>query len=146
MDRIVQMKRNSKSPQSIFQEMGKARWTPFDAFAVKTKLGATLLLSANTDAGVPSAVHIDEIEVPESLRRRGVATKAMTALCRLADKYQFHLEGGPIGLSCDPWRDKFVEWMLRFGFKADPRFADTPIDDQNAFFVRRLPKTRCGVN
>ncbi len=136
------MKEDSKFAKSIFREIGKVQWTEFDAFAVKTKLGATFLLCPNSDVGVPTGVHIDEIEVPESVRRRGVATNAMAALCRLADKYHFKLDGGPIGWSNDPWRDKFVKWMLGFGFEADPRFDGIQIDDQAAFFVRRLPKAR----
>lgn len=114
------MKRHSKSPKSILQELGKVRWTQSDAFEVNAKRGARLLLSPNSDDAVPTRVHIDEIEAPESLRRRGVATEAMTALCHLADKYQFRLDGGPIGWSESPWRDKYVEWVLSFGFVADP--------------------------
>jgi hypothetical protein len=140
MDRIIQVKRNLKSPISIFQEIGKVRWTQSDAFAVKTKRGATFLLSPNSDDGVPTRVHIDEIEVPESLRRRGVATEAMTALCQLADKYQFRLEGGPIGWSESLWRDKFVDWVSRFGFKRDRPLFLLPVDDSKTFYVRRLPR------
>ena len=139
MDRIVQMKRNSKSPKSIFQEIGKVRWTQFDAYSVKTKHGATFLLSPNSDDGVPTRVHIDEIEVPESLRRQGVAGAAMTALYHLADRYQFRLEGGPIGWSESPWRDKFVEWVLNFGFEPDPSPSVPQVDDPKAFYVWRLP-------
>jgi hypothetical protein len=140
MDRIVQMKRNPKSSKSVFQEIGKVRWTQFDAFAVKTKAGATFLLSPNSDNAVPTRVHIDEIEVPESLRKRGVATEAMTALCRLADKYQFRLEGGPIGWSESLWRDKFVDWVFRFGFVPDQSLFVPRVDDPTTFYVCRLPK------
>ena len=85
----------------MFGEIGKAEWSPTkDAFVVETKLGATILLSPNSDNGVVFGVHIDEIEVPEPLRRRGVATNALAALCQLADKSQFKLEGGPVG--CRP--------------------------------------------
>ena len=139
MDRIVQMKRNPKSAKSVFKEIGKVRWTPYDAFEVKTELGARFLLSPNDDGGLPTRVHVDEILVHESLQRRGVGTQAMTALCRLADKYQFRLDGGPIGWSESLWRDKFVEWVLSFGFEPDPGEFLARVDDPKAFYVRRLP-------
>lgn len=143
MDRIIQMKRKQICTRTIFRELGKVQWSQtHDAFAVRTELGATLLLSPNCDEGLPTGVRIDEIEVPEPRRRRGVATNAMAALCELADQYQFRLEGGPVGWSDDPWREKFVEWLKGFGFAADPRFTSTPIDDPSAFLVRRLPKRR----
>lgn len=72
----------------MFKEIGKVRWTQFDAFAVKTKLGATFLLSPNGNEDRPTRVHIDEIHVPQKLQRKGIATEAMSALCWLADKYQ----------------------------------------------------------
>ena len=115
------------------------RWTRFDAFAVTTERGATLLLSPNSDVGVPTAVHIDEIAVPESYRKTGAATEALVALCKLADKHQFLLVGGPIGWSEAPWRDKFIKWMFRFEFERDPSPFLLPIDDPLAFYVRRLP-------
>lgn len=139
MDRIVQMKRNSKSAISIFRQIGSVHWTRFDAFAVKTKGGATLLLSPNSDGDIPTVVHIDEIHVPEPLRKRGVATQAMTGLCRLADKYQFRLEGGPIGFRESSWRDKFVEWMLSFGFMPNTSPFLSKVDDPMAFYVYRQP-------
>lgn len=134
------MKRNELCPNSIFNEIGEVAWSPVnDAFVVKTKQGATLIVSPNSEIGVPSIVHIDEIEVPLSLRRRGVATKAMTALCQLADSYHFSLEGGPMGLSCDPWRDRFAEWVFRFGFRRH-RSASLPrIEGSGAIYVRRMP-------
>jgi hypothetical protein len=134
------MKQKPICARSVFEEIGKVRWTRFDAFAVKTKLGASLLLSPNGNEGVPTRVHIDEILVPKSLQRRGVGTKAMTALCRLADKYKFRLEGGPIGWSESLWRDKFVEWVLSFGFKRDPSPFLLRVDDPKAFYIRRLPR------
>ncbi len=140
------MKHNHICPEPIFNEIGRTEWSPTeDAFVVETKLGATILLSPNSDESVKFGVHIDEIEVPELLRRQGVATEAMTALCRLADKNQFKLDGGPVGWSNDPWREKFVEWLKRFGFEPDPRFAAAQIDDQMAFYVRRFPKARHGT-
>lgn len=135
------MKPNKKSARSVFKEIGKVRWTQFDAFAVKTKLGATFLLSPNENEGVPTKVHIDEILVPKKLQRKGVGTEAMTVLCHLADKHQFRLEGGPIGWSDCSWRDKFVEWVLRFGFEKDPYEFLAKVDDPNAFYVRRLPRS-----
>ena len=134
------MKRNQKSARSVLKEIGKVRWTRFDAFEVKTKPGAIFLLSPNGNEGMPTRVHIDEILVPEKLQRKGVGTEAMTALCHLADKYQFRLEGGPIGWSDSLWRDKFVEWVLRFGFEPDPYEFLAKVDDPNAFYVRRLPR------
>jgi hypothetical protein len=140
MDRIMQMKRNTKSAKSIFQEIGTVNWTSFDAFAVKTKPGGIFLLSPNSDKDTPTIVHIDEIEVPELLRRQGVATKALTALCQLADKYQFRLEGGPIGFGETLWRDKFVEWVLSFGFEPDLSPSLPRTNNQKVFYVQRLPR------
>jgi GNAT superfamily N-acetyltransferase len=140
MDRIMQMKQNPMCARLVFKEIGRVRWTQFDAFAVKTKLGATFLLSPNRDEGVPTRVHIDEILVPRSLQRRGVGTQAMAALCRLADKYHFRLEGGPIGWGGSPWRDEFVVWVLSFGFKPDSSPFLAQVDDPKAFYVWRLPR------
>ena len=141
MDRIVQMKQSQCYSKHVFAELGIAQWSRLDdAFVVRTRRGATFLLSPNSDDNVFTRVHIDEIEVPEPLRRRGVATAAMATLCRLADKYQFTLEGGPIGWREDPWRDKFVEWMFRFGFEPDPSPVLPPVDDPGAFYVCRQPK------
>lgn len=72
--------------------------------------------------------------------KRGVATEAMTALCHLADKYQFKLEGGPIGWSETLRRDEFVEWVLSFGFQPDPSPLLPKVDDPTAFYVCRQPK------
>jgi hypothetical protein len=55
-------------------------------------------------------------------------------------KYQFSLEGGPIGWSDCSWRDKFVEWVLRFGFEPDPYEFLAKVDDPKAFYVSRLPR------
>ena len=140
MDRIVLMKAQTITPEEIFAEIGNARWSPNDdAIVVETHLGATLLLSPNTDQIAPTAVHVDEIRVPEALRRRGVATKALADLCQLANKHHFILEGGPVGWSNDPWSEKFVDWLHSFGFVRDPRFDDVPIEDAAAFYVWRKP-------
>jgi len=125
---------------SIFQELGKVTLIPPDVVSVETSLGATLLLCPNNDPGIPTSVHIDEINVPEHLRRHGAATQAMKMLCQLADKYQFILNGGPIGWSSSNWRDKFISWIFRLGFESDH---DTSLplihDDPQAFYVRRMP-------
>ena len=134
------MKRNSICARSVSKEIGKVRWTRFDAFEVKTKLGATFLLSPNGNECMPTRVHIDEILVPKKLQRKGVGTEAMTTLCRLANKYKFRLEGGPIGWSDSLWRDKFVEWVLRFGFEPDTNEFLAKVDDPNAFYILRLPR------
>jgi len=139
MDRIIQMKRNQKSAQSVFKEIGKVCLTHFETFEVTTEVGGIFILSPNAFESVPTIVHIDEFYVPFSLRRRGVGTHAMTSLCRLADKYQFRLEGGPIGWSDFLWREKLVEWMLRFGFISDRRFEPRSLDDPAAFYVCRQP-------
>ena len=134
------MKRKPMCARSVFKEIGIVRWTRFDAFAVKTKGGATFLLSPNANEGMFTIVRIDEIQVPEALQRRGIGTKAMAALCRLADKYQFKLEGGPIGWSECLWRDGYVKWVLSFGFEPDPSPFLPSIDDPKTFYVRRLPR------
>lgn len=135
------MNRNQLHARAVLQEIGTLRWTQFDAFELKTKLGAKLLLSPNGKEGLLRNLHIDEIQVPEHLQRKGIATNAMTELCRLADKYQFKLYGGPIGWSDAPWRGKFVEWLLRFGFERDPNEYLAQIDDPKAFYIRRLPRS-----
>lgn len=134
------MKAQATTPEAIFSEMGNAWWSSNDdAIIVETPLGATLLLSPNTDQSAPTAVHVDEIRVPEALRRRGVATKALAELCQLADKHHFILEGGPVGWSNDPWSQRFVDRLHGFGFVRDPRFDGVPIDDDAAFNVWRKP-------
>lgn len=50
--------------------------------------------------------------------------------------------GGPVGWSDNPWSAKFVEWLRRFGFTRDPRFAKQLRDDRPAFNVRRQPSPR----
>ncbi len=138
MDRITEMKSCELTSRSIFKEIGKVRWR-FDAFAVRTERGATMLLSPNSDV-LPSVVHIDEIRVPQGMRRRGIASEALAMLCRLADKYQFRLEGGPVGWSDSPRSDTFVAWLRKFGFTKDPDLPAGYADDPAIFNVRRRPK------
>ena len=138
------MKRTELNSRIIFQELGEVCWTNNHSFEVRTKFRTQLYLSPNTDSdfGKPTQVIIDEISVPERFQRQGNATKAMTALCQLADKYQFRLDGGPIGFSETLWRDKFVEWVLRFGFEPDRSAFIPRVDDPAAFYVCRRPKPR----
>lgn len=136
------MKQQRSRARSIFREIGRVHWTRFDAFAVKTKRGATFLLSPNSEDTVPTQVHLDELTVPELLRRQGAATEALAALCRLADKYGFELKGGPVGWSDDPWSNKFVAWLRRFGFEEDSTSDLPPVDDPTAFYTRRSPRPR----
>ena len=138
VDRISDLKLRELTSRSIFKEIGKARWR-FDAFAVRTRRGVTIILSPNSDV-LPSLVHIDEIRVPERIRRRGMASEALAALCRLADKYGFTIEGGPVGWSDLPWSKKFVEWLRRFGFRKDSELPVASKDDPFVFNVRRRPK------
>jgi hypothetical protein len=140
MDRITEMKSCELTSRSIFKEIGTVRWQ-FDAFAVRTERGATMLLSPNSDA-LPSVVHIDEIRVPQGMRRRGIASEALAMLCRLADKYQFRLEGGPVGWSDSPQSDKFVAWLRKFGFTQDPDLPAGYADDPAIFNVRRRQRHR----
>lgn len=137
------MKKNEIGSEMIFSKLGNTRWDGNDAFEVITKQRVKLVLCPNTglDSDIPSQVIVDEIYVPWRLRRQGYASKAMTALCRFADKYQFRLLGGPIGFTDSPWRDKYVEWVLGFGFEPDPS-EHLKSDDPNAFYVRRLPRAR----
>lgn len=123
--------------------MGKVR-RRFDAFAVRTERGAIMMLSPNSDV-LPSVVHIDEIRVPESMRGRGIASEALVMLCRFADKYQFRLEGGPVGWSDCPWSGKFVAWLRQFGFTKDPEPPAVHADDPAVFNVRRRPKRQTAV-
>lgn len=126
--------------QIVFSEIGSVRWQESrDAFEVRTIRGAHLFLSPNSDESIPTNVHVDEIWVPEADRRRGVATDALEALCLLADKYRFVLEGGPVGWTANPFSPRFVSWLFRFGFERHTS-PDLPrADDANAFYVRRVP-------
>jgi hypothetical protein len=135
------MKRNATSSRAIFREIGKVRWTNNHSFEVRTKFTTRLFLSPNTDpdSGPPTQVIVDGVFVPERFRRRGNATKAMAALCRLADKYQFSLEGGPVGPKEGEWGEKFSEWVLRFGFVRNTS-TDLSVDDPTSFYVVRTPR------
>jgi GNAT superfamily N-acetyltransferase len=136
------MEPDSKDPRSIFSEIGTVEWSnTLDAFVVETRFGARFLLYSFDEETIVYGVHIDEIEVPPDSRRKGSGTLAMTALCELADKYQFRLAGGPIGFPESPWRDKFVAWVLSFGFVADPEF-EGMTDSPDVFYVHRAPKLR----
>ena len=143
MDRIKEMKKKEIIHEYIISKLGKIHWDGNDAFEVINKQGVKLVLCPNTgrDRQIPSQIIVDEIYVPPRLRRKGRATKAMRALCQLADKYQFDLLGGPIGFSNTPWRDKYVEWVLSFGFERD-QSQHVQCDDLNAFYVRRLSHTK----
>lgn len=141
VDRIVLMTCFNQDAKSIFREIGVVRWRrDSDAFEIRTRLGAKLLLSPNTEEHVPTSVHVDEVSVPDGLQRRGIATEALVLLCYLADKYGFILEGGPVGWSEGTWSRKFVAWISRFGFEPDPSPWLAPVHDATAFYVRRLPK------
>jgi hypothetical protein len=135
------MNSKSKNAAEIFAELGEAHWSlSMDAFVVRTPKGVSLSLFADGDSDIISWVHIDEIEVPEHMQRRGIANEAMIALCQLADRYEFVLKAGPIGWSGSPWRDKFVAWFERLGFVRDPSMDDLRLDDPGAFCVHRIPR------
>jgi predicted GNAT family acetyltransferase len=133
-----EMKSHQLTSRSIFKEIGEVRWR-FDAFAVRTKRGAIMMLSPNSDVS-PSVVRIDEIRVPERIRGRGAASEALATLCRLADQHGFTIEGGPVGWSNSASSKKFVEWLRRFGFRKDPEPPIASRDDPFVFNVRRRPK------
>ena len=136
------MKPASKKPRAVFSEIGTVEWSDkLDAFVVETRFGARFLLYSFDAETVIHGVHVDEIEVPEKNRRRGSGTLAMSALCELADKHQFSIAGGPIGFPECPWRDKFVAWVLRFGFVVDPEF-EWMMDSPDVFCVHRAPNLR----
>jgi GNAT superfamily N-acetyltransferase len=137
------MKRSRIHPKIVFAQIGEVQWRrSLDAFVVHTMQGARILLSPNSDYQCDSGVHIDEIAVPKPLRRQGVATAALNALCELADQHKFRLEGGPIGFTTSPWRDKFVVWVLRFGFESHQSPFLPQTDDPKAFYVQRLPRAK----
>lgn len=135
------MRAHEGRARSIFQEIGTVRWH-IQAFAVTTKRGAMITLSPNSDV-LPSVVHIDEVFVPISSRRRGIASEALGALCRTADKYHFELEGGPVGWSDCEWSAKFVEWLQGFGFRRDPQPPPAAKHDPRVFNIRRRPHRTC---
>jgi GNAT superfamily N-acetyltransferase len=143
MDRIAEMTKQPQKPELVFTRLGKVRFnTMSGAFDIETKQGAILRLCPNSDDEVENGVHIDEIEVPEASQGKGIATKALAALCNLADKYRFELNGGPVGFSEDPYRKRFVAWLRRFGFRRDTRDAYLQVHDRTAFYVRRCPQVR----
>jgi hypothetical protein len=130
----------NQNPELVLKRLGKVHWSKAaDAFIVKTEFGAILQLCPNSDADIGAGVHIDEINVPENLRGNRRATKAMIALCRLADEHKFMLKGGPIGWADDPYSKKFVAWVTQLGFRRDPS-PPTKVHDRTAFYARRLPR------
>ncbi len=134
------MDSGKRKPREVLRCLGTVRWNRTrGAFVVETELGATLQMCPNSEEALAAGVHVDEIAVPEGRRRRGTATKAIAALCRLADEYALVLKGGPVGWSDDPWREQFVAWLNRFGVEPDPS-PPTVVHDRTAFYVRRLPR------
>lgn len=143
MDRIAEMTKKTKKPELVFARLGSVKFNAVSgAFDIEARQGAILRLCPNTDGEVENGVHIDEIEVPEALRGKGIATKALAALCHLADEYRFELNGGPVGFSEDPNRKRFVAWLRRFGFRRDTSAAFLQVHDRTAFYVRRCPRAR----
>ncbi|MGD0223448.1 MAG: hypothetical protein ABSF71_14020 [Terriglobia bacterium] len=131
---------DNQNPEVVLKRLGKVHWSKAaDAFLVETELGAILQLCPNSDDDIGAGVHIDEINVPKDLRGNRRATKAMIALCRLADEFNFKLKGGPVGWDDDPWGEKFVAWVTRLGFRRDP-CPPTKVHDRTAFYARRLPR------
>jgi|SRR5689334_14215624 len=143
MDRIKEMTKTETATEILFKKLGVIQWDGNDAFVVTTKQKVKLVLCPNEclENETPKQVIVDEIYVPWRLRRKGNATKTLTVLCRLADKHRITLLGGPIGFSESAWRDKYVEWVLRFGFERDPS-EHLKSHDPKVFYVRRLPRQR----
>lgn len=129
----------SHCPAQVFRALGRVV-RELNAYVIKTSEGATFRIAPNDEQSIADGVHIDEISVPTRLRRRGIATKAMTRLCKLADTHGFILEGGPIGLSDTPWREEFVAWVRGFGFKRDPNPNLRIPNNPKAYCVRRVPQ------
>ena len=130
----------NQNPEVVLKRLGKVAWSKAaDAFLVETELGATLQLCPNSDNDIGAGVHIDEIDVPKDLRGNRQATKAIIALCRLADEFKFQLRGGPVGWDDDPSGEKFVAWITRLGFRRDPS-PPTKVHDRTAFYARTLPR------
>ena len=138
--RIRFMNKRRRNPAVVFRRLGKVHWDETrGAFIVETEPGAVLQLCPNSDEDVAHGVHVDEITVAEGRQRCGAATKAMGALCRLADEEGIVLRGGPVGWSDDPLSERFVAWLTRFGVERDPS-PPTKVHDQTAFYARRLPR------
>jgi hypothetical protein len=134
------MSNDHQNPEVVLKCLGNIQWSKAaNAFIVKTEFGAILQLCPNSDDDIGAGVHIDEITVPENLRGKGRATKAMIALCRLADQHNFELVGGPVGWSDDPWGERFAAWVRRLGFEPDPS-PRIPMDDRTAFLALRRPR------
>ena len=83
------MRSDNLKPIVVFRRLGEVHvHRTSDALVILTPHGATLVLYPDSDTNVECGVHIDEIRVPEELRRQGVATAAMEALCALADSHE----------------------------------------------------------
>lgn len=136
-------KAHGMSARAMFAELGSTRWRrDRDAFEVVTKEGAVFCLSPNHEWTTPSHVIVDSVWVPPRLRGRGIATKAATSLCALADKHGFAIVGGPVGWTDNPQSERFVCWLARFGFVRDTEPNLPKLEDVNAFFFRRDPTRR----
>jgi hypothetical protein len=134
------MIKRRRKPAVVFRRLGKVHWNDTrDAYIVETESGAILQLCPNSDEDVAHGVHVDEIAVAEGRQGRGAASKAIAALCKIADEEGIVLKGGPIGWSDDPWGARFVAWLTRFGFERDPS-PPTKVHDRTAFFAQRLPR------
>ncbi len=133
------MNKRRRKPAVVFRRLGKVHWNETrDAFIVETESGGILQLCPNSDEDVALGVHVDEITVAAGRQGRGAATKAMAALCKMADEEGIVLKGGPIGWSDDPMSEGFVAWLTRFGVERDPS-PPTEVHDRTAFYARRLP-------
>lgn len=145
------MKSERQTAATILRRLGRVRHVrSSDTFEVQTSAGAKWILCPYSNESRLLGILIDELFVPERLRRLGVATGALRALCDLADQCGFELRGGPVGLSEDPWGRRFSAWVLRFGFEPDPSPTLPRLADPNAIYVwrprrldqraKRLPK------
>ena len=129
-----------RRPVVVFRRLGKVHWDETkDAFIVETAAGAILQLCPNSDDDVTHGVHVDEIAVAECRQGRRAASKAVAALCKMADVEGIVLKGGPIGWSDDPLSERFVAWLTGFGVERDPS-PPTKVHDRTAFYARRLPR------
>jgi hypothetical protein len=134
------MKPEFQKTEAILARLGDIKLNKISgAFEITTRRGAILKLCPNSDDDIQCGLHVDEVEVPEGKRGNGIGTAAMVALCRVTDEYHFALEGGPVGFRDDPFRERFVEWVRRLGFKRDTRVRFLVAGDKGAFYVRRRP-------
>jgi len=139
--RMILMNKGKRKPRAILKRLGKVHWNRTrGAFVVETDLGAVLQLCPNSEEDIRAGVHVDEIAVPKARQGRRAATKAMGALCHVADEEGIVLKGGPIGWSGDPMSGRFVAWLKRFGIERDPS-PPTKVHDRTAFYAQRLPRS-----